>query len=81
MAAREGFYCIIYYLEILSIFRLIFINKNDCILIPMSLKFVPGGPINIAVLVVVVAFHQTDARPSSEPTVDYFSDTYSRTPS
>ena len=51
-----------------TIFRLIFINENDCILIPMSLKFV------------VVAFHQTDARPSSEPTVDYFSDTYSRTP-
>ena len=42
-----------------DIFEFIFVNENICILIKISLKFVPKGPIdNKAAMVQVMAWHR-----------------------
>ena len=54
-----------------DIFKCIFLNENLWILIKISLKFVPKGPINnIPALVQVMAWHNSGDKPLSEPTMD-----------
>ena len=51
-----------------DIFKRIFVNENILILIKISLKFVPRGPIdNIPVLVQIMAWCQPGDKPLSEP--------------
>ena len=51
-----------------KIFKHIFLNENIWILIKISLKFVPNGPINnIPALVQIMAWRQPGAKPLSEP--------------
>ena len=58
-------------------FNWIFFNKNDRILIQISLKFVPRSPIdNKSALVLVMAWHRTGDKPLSEPMLTWFNDTY-----
>ena len=55
----------------------VFINENFCVLIPISLKFIPKGPIdNKSSLVQVMAWCQTGNKPLSEPMMTQFTDTY-----
>ena len=59
------------------IFRFIFLNERFCILIKISLKFVPKGPIdNILALVEILAWHQIGDKPLSEPMLTWFTDVY-----
>ena len=52
------------------IFKCIFMNEKFCILIRMSLKFVPKGPIdNKWALVQVMAWRRSGDKPLSEPMV------------
>ena len=54
-------------------------NEKFCILIQISLKFVPKGPIdNKAALVQVLACRQTGDKPLPEPMVTHFTDAYMR---
>ena len=49
-----------------DIFKCIFLNENVCILIKISLKFVPKGPINnIPALVQIMAWHRPGDKPLS----------------
>ena len=49
-------------------FKLIFVNENVRILINISPKFVPRGPINnIPTLVQIMAWHRPGDKPLSEP--------------
>ena len=58
-------------------FKRIFLNENGCILITISLKFVPKGPINnIPALVRIMAGHQSGDKPLSEPVMPKFIDAY-----
>ena len=51
-----------------DIFKYIFLNENIYILIKISLKFVPKGPINnIPALVQIMARHRPGDKPLSEP--------------
>ena len=51
-----------------DVFRCIFLNENCYIAIQISLKFVSAGPINnMPPLVLIMAWHQTDDKPLSEP--------------
>ena len=51
-----------------DVFKCIFLNENVCILIKISLKFVPKGPINnIPALVQVMAWRRSGDKPLSEP--------------
>ena len=51
-----------------DIFKRIFLNKNECILIKISLKFVPKGPINnIPALVQIMVWCPPGDKPLSEP--------------
>ena len=51
-----------------TIFKWIFLNENVWILIKMSLKFVPKGPINIIpALVQIMAWHKPGDKPLFEP--------------
>ena len=60
-----------------DIFKCIFINEIFCILIRISLKFVPMGPIdNRPALVQVMAWHRTGNKPLPEPTLTQFTDAY-----
>ena len=53
-----------------DIFKWIFFNENIWILIKISLKFVPKGPINnIPALVQIMAWHRPGDKPLSEPMV------------
>ena len=62
-----------------DIFRCIFVNENICILLKMSLKFVPRGPIdNNPVLVQIMAWRRIGDKPLSEPMLRHFSDEYMR---
>ena len=55
----------------------IFLNENDKILIQISLKLVPRGPIDIKpALVQVMAWRRTGDKPLSEPTISQFTDAY-----
>ena len=60
-----------------NIFKCIFLNENICILIKISLKFVPRGPFDIkSALVHVMAWHQTGDKPLSEPMMACVADAY-----
>ena len=60
-----------------NIFKCIYFNKNEGILIQMSLKFVPRSPINNKPAVVqVMAWHQTSDKPLPEPVLTQSTDTY-----
>ena len=60
-----------------NIFKLIFLNENDRILIKISLKLVPKGPIdNKPALVQVMAWRRTGDRPLPEPMLTQFTDAY-----
>ena len=51
-----------------GIFKWIFLNENAWIVIKISLKFVPNGPINtIPVLVQIMAWRRSGDKPLSEP--------------
>ena len=51
-----------------TIFKCFFLNENCCILIEISLKFVPNGPIdNKPALVQVMAWHRIGLKPLYEP--------------
>ena len=54
-----------------------FLYENCCIFINVSLKFVPNGPINNKlVLVRMMAWHPTGAKPLSETMMAHFTDAY-----
>ena len=51
-----------------DVFKCIFLNENAWILIKISLRFVPKGPINnIPALIQIMAWRRPDDRPFSEP--------------
>ena len=53
-----------------DIFKWIFLNENIWILIQISLKFVPMGPItNIPALVLIMAWRRPGDKPLSEPMI------------
>ena len=55
-----------------SIFKCIFLNENFCVLIQISLAFVPKDPIDYkSALVQVLAWHQTGDKPLPEPMVQF----------
>ena len=59
------------------IFKHIFLNKNDRILIQISLKFVPKGPVdNKSTLVQVMAWPPTGNESLPEPMLTQFTDAY-----
>ena len=60
------------------IFKCIFVNENDKILINISLKLVPRSPIDNTALVQVMAWHRTGDRPLPEPMMIQFTDAYMR---
>ena len=53
-------------------------NEKFCILIWISLKFVPKGPIDNESLVQVMAWIQTGDKPLHEEILNQFADTYMR---
>ena len=56
-----------------DIFKWIFMNEKLLILIRISLKFVPKGPIvNKSALVQVMAWRRTGDKPLTEPMLDEF---------
>ena len=60
-------------------FKYNFLNENVWILIKVSLKFVPKGPINhIPALVQIMAWCRTGNKPLSEPMMTQFNDAYMR---
>ena len=60
-------------------FRCIFVNEKFCILIKISLKFVPEGPIdNNSALVQIMAWRQIGDKSLSEPMLTEFIDAYMR---
>ena len=62
-----------------DIFRYIFLNENFCILIKISLKFVPKGQIdNNPPLVQIIAWCRMGDKPLFEPMLTRFTDAYMR---
>ena len=62
-----------------NIFKYIFVNEKFCILINISLKFVPKGQVNnIPPLVQIMAWHRIGDKPLSEPMLTQFTDAYMR---
>ena len=60
-----------------NIFRCILVNEKFCILIKISLKFVPKGPIdNNPALIQIMAWHRIGDKPLSEPMLTQFADAY-----
>ena len=60
-------------------FKCIFFNENDRIPIGISLKFVPGSPIdNKPALVQVMAWHHRGGKLLPEPMLTWFTDAYMR---
>ena len=60
-----------------DIFKCIFMNEKFCVLIPISLKFVPKGPIkNIPALVQIMAWRLSGDKPLSEQMLIQFTDAY-----
>ena len=58
-----------------DIFRCIFVNETFCILIKISLKFVPKGPIgNGLALVWIMAWRRIGVKPLSEPMLYRFTE-------
>ena len=62
-----------------DIFKCIFLNEKILILIRISLKFIPKGPIyNKWALVQVMAWHRIGDKPLPEPMLTQFTDAYMR---
>ena len=62
-----------------DIFKCIFLDENDRILIQISLKFVPKSPIdNKPALVQVMAWRRTGDKPLTGPMLTQFTDAYMR---
>ena len=62
-----------------DIFRCIFVNENVCILIKISLKFVPYGPIDDThALAKIMAWFRIGEKPLSEAMLTWFTDAYMR---
>ena len=62
-----------------DIFRCVFVNEKFCILIKISLNFVPKGPIdNNHALVYITAWRWIGDKPLSEPMLTRFTDAYMR---
>ena len=62
-----------------DILKCIFLNEHVCVLIRISLKFVPRVRIdNKKALVEVMAWHRTGDKPLSEPKLTQFTDAYKR---
>ena len=62
-----------------DIFRCIFVNDKFCILIEISLKFVPYGLVdNSQALVQIMAWRRIGDKPFSEPILAKFTDAYMR---
>ena len=60
-------------------FICIFVNEKVCILIEISLKFVPKGPVNNKpALVWIMAWCRIGDKPLSEPMLTRFTDAYMR---
>ena len=60
-----------------NIFKHIFLNEKFCILIKISLKFVPKGPIdNNPALVQMMPWRRRGDKPLSEPMLTRFTDAY-----
>ena len=60
-------------------FKCNFVNEMFCILIPISLNFVPKVPIdNKSTLVEVMAWRRTGAKPLPQPMPSQFTDAYMR---
>ena len=60
-----------------DISKCIFMNEKFCILIQISLKFVPKGPIdNKSALIQVMAWRRTGDKPLPEPMLNQFTDVY-----
>ena len=63
-----------------DVFKCIFLDENVWILLKISLRFVPKGPINnIPALVQIMAWRRTGDKPLSEPMMTQFNDAYMRT--
>ena len=59
--------------------RCIFVNEKFCILIKISLKFVPKGPNdNNPALVKIMAWRRIGDKPLSKPMLTWFTDAYIR---
>ena len=62
-----------------NIFKCIFLNEKDKILIQISSKLVPRGPIdNKPALVQVMVWRRTGDKPLPEPMMAQFTDAYMR---
>ena len=62
-----------------DIFKYIFLNENDRILIQISLKYFTRSPIDYkAALVEVMAWRRKGAKPLPEPIMTQFTDAYIR---
>ena len=62
-----------------DIFRCIFMDEKSCILITISLKFVPNGPIdNNPALVQIMAWLQIGDKPLFKTIMIQFTDAYMR---
>ena len=62
-----------------DIFRSIFENGMFCILMEISLKFVPKGPIDsISALLGIMAWRRIGAKPLSKPMLTRGTDAYMR---
>ena len=59
-----------------DIFRCIFVNEKFCILVKISLKFVPKD--NNPALVQIMAWHRIGNKPLPEPMLTWFTDAYMR---
>ena len=62
-----------------DIFKRIFVNEKFCILIEISIKFVPKGQIdNNTALVQIMAWRRIGDKPLSETMMTWFPDAYMR---
>ena len=60
-----------------DIFKCIFLNENDRILIQISLKYVPRSPTdNKPAVAQVMAWRRTCNKPLPDPMMTQFTDTY-----
>ena len=64
-----------------DIFKCNFVNQNVLIFIKIPLNFVSKGPIDQkSFLVQVMVWHRIGDKPSSEPIITHFNDTYMHHP-
>ena len=62
-----------------AIFKYIFLNRNDRILVHISLKYIPRGPIDKkATFVQIMTWRRTGDKPLPEPMMTQFIDAYMR---